>query len=215
MCIRDRHEDALLVVNTYDVGSYVRRLRMTDGVELARSPRLFYPAEMAMAGNLLFVPTEHNISVLDIHTLELRNTFGEWAHLYDCAIQNGELYVADGCEHSKLFVYSLDGQHRRDILGDFCRPMSFCIRDDRIYLIECLDYIDDEEDEDDEDDEEHDEFAGRRLLVLELDGTIHQQIILPNCVAPRTPELTGMLFRGDELLITDGQQHALHVLRFV
>ena len=200
------HEEALLVVNTHR-GSDVRRLRIADGVELARSPLLKNPAEMANAGNLLFVPTFEKISVLDIHTLELRNTFGEFGSVFDCAVHNDELYVADGNDRGKLFVHSLDGHPRRTVEGDFGRPMSIRIRDDRIYLIECLDDEDDEEDE-------FDEFVGRRLLVLELDGTIHQQIILPDCVAPHTPDLTSMAFRGDELLITDNNQNALHVLRF-
>ena len=201
------HGEALLVVYTHRDSSEVRRLRMTDGVELARSPPLETPAEMAKAGNLLYVPTGETISVLDIHTLELRNTFGEFGSVFDCAVHNDELYVADGNDRGKLFVHSLDGHPRRTVEGDFGRPMSIRIRDDRIYLIECLDDEDDEEDE-------FDEFVGRRLLVLELDGTIHQQIILPGCVNDRTPALTSMLFRGDELLITDNLQNALHVLRF-
>jgi len=212
------HEEALLLVNAhYTPGghpswsSHVHRLRMTDGVELARSPPLKHPAEMANAGNLLYVPIGEKISVLDIHTLELRNTFGgEFENVFGCAVHNDELYVADGDIRGKLFVHSLDGQPRRIVDGYFGTPTCIRIRDDRIYLIECL-YADD--DEDDAEDV-FDEFVGRRLLVLELDGTIRQQIILPECVAPLEPELTSMLFRGDELLITDNKQHAMHVLRF-
>ena len=200
------HEEALLVVNTHNSSSHVHRLRMTDGVELARSPIVNFPSEMTNAGNLLFVPSDEKISVLDIRTLELRNTFGDFENVFDCAVHNDELYVADGYERGKLFVCSLDGQPRRIVDGDFGRPMSIRIRDDRIYLIECLD------DENDFDEDEFDEFVGRRLLVLELDGKIHQQIIL--CIGDRTPHLTSMLFRGDELLITDNLQNALHVLRF-
>ena len=202
------HDEALLVVNSHRGRSDVRRLRMTDGVELARSPFLKNPAEVAKAGNLLFVPTFEKISVLDIYTLELRNTFGEFGSAFDCAVHNDELYVADVSKIGKLFVHSLDGQPRRIVEGDFGRPTCIRIRDDRIYLIECLD------DENDFDEDEFDEFVGRRLLVLELDGTIHQQIILPDCVAAHTPDLTSMAFRGDELLITDNNQNALHVLRF-
>jgi len=201
------HEEALLLVNT-GISSHVRRLRMTDGVELACSPLLKNPVEMANAGNLLFVPTFEKISVLDIYTLELRNTFGEFGSAFDCAVHNDELYVADVSKRGKLFVHSLDGKLRRIVEGDFGTPMSIRIRDDRIYLIECLDG------EDGFHEDEFDEVVGRRLLVLGLDGTIHQQIILPDCVAPRTPDLTSMLFRGDELLITDNMQNALHVLRF-
>jgi len=209
------HEEALLLVNThYTPGghpswsSHVHRLRMTDGVELARSPVVRSPSEMAIAGNLLFVPTDETISVLDIHTLELRNTFGEFGSAFDCAVHNDEVYVADVSKRGKLFVHSLDGQPRRIVEGDFGMPMSIRIRDERIYLIECLD------DENDFDEDEFNEFVGRRLLVLELDGTIHQQIVLPDCVAPLEPELASMAFRGDELLITDSNQNALHVLRF-
>jgi len=202
------HEEALLLVNTHNSSSHVHRLRMIDGIELARSPVVEFPSEMAIAGNLLFVPSDETIRVFDIHTLELRNTFGDFENVFDCAAQNDELYVADGYERGKLYVCSLDGQPRRIVEGDFGRPMSICIRDDHIYLIECLD------DENDFDEDDFDEIVGRRLLVLELDGTVHQQIILPECVAPRAPELTSMLFHGDELLITDGHQNALHVLRF-
>ena len=46
-----------LSTNTGIKGQHVRRLRMVDGFELARSASLHHPIEFAMAGNLLFVPS--------------------------------------------------------------------------------------------------------------------------------------------------------------
>tara|TARA_B110001452_G_scaffold63810_1_gene50551 strand:- start:434 stop:1576 length:1143 start_codon:yes stop_codon:yes gene_type:complete len=206
-----QHEDALLVVDSRQPGPHVRRLRMADGVELARSPALDGPSEFDVAGDLLFAPTSDTISVLDVHTLELLDTFGEFLSAYDCAVHNDELYVVDGEKRGELYVYSLDGQYRRTVSGGFGNPMSMCIRNDRIYLIERSD--DDILDEDE--DEAFDQRAGRRLLVIELDGTIFQEIRLPGCASGRSTDLSSLSFLGDELLITDATQSALYALRFV
>ena len=56
----------------------------------------------------------------------------------DCAVHNAEVFVADNAVRGQLRVFSLDGQHRRDILGAFERPLSLRLREDRIYLIEIL-----------------------------------------------------------------------------
>ena len=59
-------------------------------------------------------------------------------------------------------------------------------------------------------DEEVRRWAGRRLVVLELDGSTRQLVRLP-----RSERLYGMHLHGDELHLTDSVAHAVHVHRIL
>ena len=178
-----RHDDSLVVV---DMGAdHVRRLRLSDGAELARSPNLEEVYEAAIAGDRLFVPSGNTISVLDIVTLELRYSFGEFDTAVDCAIHNDEVYVADQNVHGELRVFGLDGKTVRTVRGEFGAPACISIKDDRIYLIE----------------KTPSRYAVRqvRVVVLELDGTVRQAIRVPEAQDP-----ISLCFLGEELWIPDG-----------
>ena len=177
------HQDALLVV----VGTtHVRRLRLSNGEELARSPLLGNAFEMTVAGDELFVPTGSNISVLNVATLELLYTFGEFDNAVDCAVCNGELYVADIEQESRLEVHGLNGQFHRTVHTDVSlSPSYISIRDNRMYILE--EYHDPEEGE-----------QGGLLFVLDLNGKLIQKINLRGEEGMSTPSFC---FRGTELLI--------------
>ena len=101
-------------------------------------------------------------------------------------------------QSAKVLSGGILGQHLRTVRGDFGNPYHIAIRNDRIYMIEV--YEDEDEDEELGD---INEWAGRRLLVLELDGKLHQEVRLP---VRRTNAggIEAICFRGDgELLIGD------------
>ena len=214
-----RHEDSLLVVDHF--GQHVRQLRLSDGIELARSPDLEACVyEAAIAGDRLFVPSGHTISVLDIATLELRYSFGEFETAVDCAIQNDEVYVADQHDGGELNVFTLAGKPLRTVRGTFGIPICISIKDDRIYMIEQT-----PDRSEDEFDERQERGEGRRLVVLELDGTIRQEIRVGRAGEPGGMRLQSLCFLGDELWIPDYDEiyrpsvapkfAAMTVLRFV
>ena len=72
-----------------------------------------------------------------------------------------ELFVGD-TGNDRLQVFSLAGEHRRSITGEWDRPEDLCFVKDRLYLVEMADYEEDEEGP----------FppAGRRIFVLSLQG---------------------------------------------
>ena len=185
-----QHEDAIIVVNTGIKGQHVRRLRMVDGFELARSASLDHPIEFAMAGNLLFVPSSKVVNVLDIHTLETIRTIGQFEAAHDCAVHDNELYIADWANRGELYVYGIGGEYHRTVSGGFGRPYSLCIRNDHIYLVEHRD------DDSDDEDEDIDAEAGYRLLVLKLDGATFQEINFPDLPNGRDPFLISVSFLG-------------------
>lgn len=221
-----QHGDALLMLFVdVDLSTgLVRRLRILDGVELARSPALESPVDFAAAGDLLFVISRQKISILDVHTLEVRNTIEEdFEDAHGCAIHADELYVVDASVRGWFFVHNFDGEclrmvspgwppeHRHAIrrLGSpFGNPKGICIHDDRIYLIEKNDFelLDDS-------DTDFNPHTGRRLLVLELDGKIVQEIRIPDCLPRKGGEFTSVSFLRDELLLVDRAQGVLHELR--
>ena len=198
-----QHDDALLVADTFDQN--VRRLRLRDGLELARSPKLIRPYELAISGDLLFVPTHEKISVLNVVTLELLYEFGErgFCAAIDCAVHHDVLYVVDQECHGMLQVFGLDGRPRSVVRGEFGAPTCISIRDDHIYLVEGR------PDPDGEDYMERCEAGeGRRLLVLELDGTIRQKVLIPSGIQ-------SLCLVGDEIWFPDSEVTVLHRLRFV
>jgi len=188
-----QHDDALLVADPFDEN--VRRLRLSDGLELARSPELKNPCELAISGDLLFVPTTKRISVLNVATLELLYEFGRgiFDAAVDCAVHHDALYVVDRDVRGELQVFRLDGRARGVVRGEFGAPTCISIRDDHIYLVEARP----------DPDEAHymercEAGEGGRLLVLELDGTIRQKVPLPE-----TSIIQGLCLVGDEIWLPD------------
>ena len=110
---------------------------------------------------------QDEIIALDAQTLQLRHRFG--LELIDEAWQltvNGdELYVSDVYNH-RLQVFSLSGEHRRSIMGEWKSPLALCCVKDRIYLVE-------------QDEGTSPSRGGRRLLVLSLQGDILQVVTHP------------------------------------
>merc|ERR1711865_871448 len=92
------------------------------------------------------------IIALDAQTLQLRHRFG-LGLLYEAeqmAVGGDELYVCDAGNH-RLQVFSLTGEHRRSIVGEWRSPVGLCFAKDRLYLVE---------------DNHGDPVQGRRILVL-------------------------------------------------
>ena len=119
------------------------------------------------------------IIALDAQTLQLRHRFG-LGLLNDArqmAVGGDELYVCDSI-NDRLQVFSLTGEHRRSIVGEWRLPLNLCFAKDRLYLVE----RDEEEEDDDEEEEGEDSTVpvrGRRVLVLSLQGDILQVVTHP------------------------------------
>ena len=82
------------------------------------------------------------IIALDAHTLELRFRFGggtfgrtDFASAIGTAVVGDELFVGDqqGC---CVQVFSLTGQHLREVRGDFRQPCCIDYFDGRLFLVE-------------------------------------------------------------------------------
>ena len=81
---------------------------------------------------------EHDeIVALDAQTLQLRYRFGRSLLNYACqmAVVGDELFVCD-CNNDRLQVFSLAGEHRRSITGEWKKPEKLCFAKDRLYLVE-------------------------------------------------------------------------------
>ena len=125
------------------------------------------------------------IVALDAQTLQLRHRFG-LGMLNDArqlAVVGDELYVCDIGNH-RLQVFSLTGEYRRSVTGEWRSPQSLCFAKDRLYLIE-RDPEEEEEEEDGDEDtaEQTNPLQGRRLLVLSLQGDILQVVTPPQPTA--------------------------------
>ena len=138
----------------------------------------------------------HEIIALDAQSMQLRYRFGR-ALLKDAwglAVVGEELFVCDRGS-DLLQVFSLAGEHRRSITGEWKRPADLCFIKDRIYLVE------DGSSEDEEDDGEEDASAtnpthGRRIFVLSLQGETLQVYTVP---------FASRHYVGEELLYFDGK----------
>ena len=123
--------------------------------------------ELALApGRLLFavavVDNENRgrggeVVAFNALTLERRHTIGHALFMGDnypngLAVIGQELYVGDQ-DHCCLHVFSFNGDHLREVRGDWGMPHCFCFIDDRIYLIEV-----------------EDGDRGRRVVVLTPEG---------------------------------------------
>ena len=101
------------------------------------------------------------IIALDAHTLQLRHRFGQGL-LNDTnglAVGGDELYVCDTDKH-RLQVFSLTGEHRRSIMGEWRSPEQLSFAKDRVYLLEQF--------------SREAPVQGRRIFVLSLLGDILQ-----------------------------------------
>jgi hypothetical protein len=123
----------------------------------------------------------NEIIALDAQTMQLRHRFG-LGLLNDAeqlAVVADELYVCDTGNH-RLQVFSLTGEHRRSITGEWRSPRRLCFAKDRLYLVEFdPEEEDHEEDEDGESAEPAFPLQGRRILVLSLQGDILQVVTHP------------------------------------
>ena len=149
-----------------------------DGEEVARheEPDKFIACpELAPGGLLLCLlcddedSTQDEIVALDAQTLQPRHRFGLSLLNYVCAmaVVGEELFVCD-CGNDRLQVFSLAGEHRRSITGEWKRPLALCFVKDRLYLVEAEDIARDGEGE------LINPLCGRRIFVLSLQGDILQ-----------------------------------------
>ena len=134
-----------------------------------------YPA-LAPSARLLFCvmfeDTLDEIIGLDAQTLQLRHRFGLGLlnGAQQLCVVADELFVCDTHNH-RLQVFSLTGEHRRSIVGEWWWPEKLCFAKDRLYLVE-QDYL-----ANGEWDEGYRE--GRRIIVLSLHGDILQVVTSP------------------------------------
>ena len=122
---------------------------------------------------------QDEIVALDAQTLQLRHRFG--LGLLDNAqhlvVVGDELYVCDNNE-DRLQVFTLTGEHRRSVTGEWKRPWYLCSAKDRLYLVE-EEYMRGDGEEDDDDDPAA-PLQGRRILVLSLQGDVLQVVTHPS-----------------------------------
>ena len=134
---------------------------------------IFYCPVLAPGGLLFCVINEDGegdeIIALDAQWLQPRHRFGLGLlnDAHQLAVVGDELYVCDR-ENHRLQVFSLTGEHRRSITGEWRSPQFLCFAKDRLYLIER-----------DPEEEEEDDDQGRRILVLSLQGDILHVVTHP------------------------------------
>ena len=130
-------------------------------------PRDIHPDVAKVKGVFVFgLDDLDEIIALDAQTLQLRHRFG-LGLLYGVlhlAVVGDELYAGD-TGNDRLQVFSLTGEHRRSITGEWRSPESLCFAKDRLYLVE----------------RPHPAFPlqGSRLLVLSLQGDLLQVVTHP------------------------------------
>ena len=74
---------------------------------------------------------------MDAQTLQLRHRFGQGllTNAHELAVVGDELYVCD-TNNSRLQVFSLNGEHRRSVTGEWRWPMYLSYAKGRLYLVE-------------------------------------------------------------------------------
>jgi len=118
--------------------------------------------------------TQDEIVALDAQTLQPRYRFGQslLKDAREMEVVGEELFICDS-GNDRLQVFSLAGEHRRSITGEWKRPTGLCFVKDRLYLVEKYgppvpyEFYDEDEDEDGE---LVDPLCGRRIFVLSLQG---------------------------------------------
>ena len=88
---------------------------------------------------------QDEIVALDAQTLQPRHRFGLSLLNDACGmvVVGEELFVCD-YGNDRLQVFSLAGEHRRSITGEWKRPLALCFVKDRLYLVEEADDEDEE-----------------------------------------------------------------------
>ena len=81
---------------------------------------------------------QDEIIALDSQSLQLRYRFGQslLKDALDLVVVGEELFVCDR-GNERLQVFSLGGEHRRSITGEWKKPAGLCFVKDRLYLVEC------------------------------------------------------------------------------
>ena len=109
--------------------------------------------------------TQDEIVALDAQTLQPRYRFGQslLKDAREMEVVGEELFICDS-GNDRLQVFSLAGEHRRSITGEWKRPTGLCFVKDRLYLLEEAD------DDEDEEGELINPLQGGRIFVLSLQG---------------------------------------------
>merc|ERR1740130_2398338 len=86
---------------------------------------------------------QDEIIALDAQTLQPRHRFGLSLlnNVRGIVVVGEELFVCDEL-NDRLQVFSLAGEHRRSITGEWKRPVALCFVKDRLYLVEGIDELD-------------------------------------------------------------------------
>jgi len=161
-----------------------------DGTEIAKygDPDKLANFPVLAPGGLLFSVLYEDgedeldeIVALDVQTLQPRHRFGLslLKGAVEMAVAGEELFVCD-TGNDRLQVFSLAGEHRRSITGEWKRPKALCFVKDRLYLIEEQDYDYDQ----DEEGKFINPLQGRRIFVLSLQGDALQVYTHPVVPAP-------------------------------
>ena len=118
---------------------------------------------------------QDEIIAIDAQTMELCYRFGLSLLNHACGmvVVGEELFVCDN-GNDRLQVFSLAGEHRRSITGEWKRPVAVCFVKDRLYLTE--EAVGKEDDEG----EPISPLPGRRIFVLSLQGDTLQVYTNPN-----------------------------------
>ena len=170
-----------------------------DGTEVAsyKDPEKYIVSPIFAPGGLLFGVLsdgsdleQDEIIAFDAQTLQPRHRFGLSLLNEACglAVVGEELFVCDN-ENDRLQVFSLAGEHRRSITGEWKGPVALCLVKDRLYLVEEAD------EEKDEEGELIQPLCSRRIFVLSLQGDRLQVYTNPD---------EGQFF-GDFLCCFDGK----------
>ena len=145
-----------------------------DGTEVAKyqDPDKCIAFPVLWPGGLLFCVlydeednTQDEIVALDAQTLQPRHRFGLSLlnGALGMAVVGEELFVCD-TGNDRLQVFSLAGEHRRSITGEWKRPLALCFVKDRLYLVEDADHSKDD------DGNLINPRQGGRIFVLSLQG---------------------------------------------
>ena len=179
-----------------------------DGTEVAsyEDPEKMILCPIPAPGDILFCILSDlddnaldEIVALDAQTLQPRYRLGlsMLKHASGLVLVGEELFLCD-CDNDRLQVFSLAGEHRRSITGDWKRPIALCFVKDRLYLVEEAD------DDENEEGELINPLLGRRILVLSLQGDTLQVFTNP-IVAELGPTFGGGALTFWDVCYFDGK----------
>ena len=166
-----------------DVENVVVQCLTHDGTKVAmwHYPNRYISFPTLAPGGTLFCvlygdEEQDEIVALDAQTLQPRHRFGLSLLKDACTmvVVGEELFVCDR-GNGRLQVFSLGGEHRRSIMGEWKRPEALCFVKDRLYLVEQVDNA-----SVDEWGELMNPLQGRRIFVLSLQGETLQVYTHPD-----------------------------------